>query len=978
MTRLLTLLMSGMMTAGTLTAVASQPSVPFGQDSQETWEAKSFYAPNSSSPQAPEGWYAKDFDDSDWTVIQGPLSSSNTACNFAPTLWDKSYSYYWLRRDFEISDLAEWGKPTLMVMHDDGCNIYLNGTLIYESDNYVNVPTGIILSDSQRDLLMQGNNVLAVAVNDAGGGDRYIDFGLYSDPWVEVNLDTPGSLGVEILYQVDRLSDISYLKISGTLNSADWTTIRNLSNLMGLDLENANTASIPNQAFYNRSSFSYIKLPKELTSIGESAFQNTHIREVYIPATVNSIGTSAFRDTYLQTVVFDKDCMIETIPAYAFHGCSYLTDMQLPENGRLTLIDNRAFYNCNKLPSITLPQSLTEIGSYTFYETSALSAVTFPESLLAIGSNAFAYSGLLSVALPSSLSTIGGNAFEYCKKLEEAYIPSRIHELSTQFRYCSAMKKVTCATATPPVVGSNNPFYGVTLNNINLVTPEFAVADYKLDSYWLQFGKIEGGAASDFWYVNAPLTLSNGRRMEGSPSVVLQPGAKLQVTGAGPMPMKHFEMHTNNSGTFTYSQLINSSPSMSADTITYSLNLPKHLWCFFSLPFDVKLSDVYHANENASFVIRRYDGAIRAEKNSTGSSWQNLPEDYTLRSGEGYIVMCNLEGEVHFPCADNGSETLFNPNARTITLDENAAENPAHAGWNYIANPYPSYYDMYYSMLTCPVTVWNHSNRNYVAYSLIDDNLVLYPNRPFFIQASEDVNEIEFGIQGKQFTATVSRQENIVRRSAQKGGRSLFDLQIGHNGYTDRTRVVLNENASEEYEPTRDASKFFSDDPGMPQIYTTDAEGNSLAINERPTNDGCIALGIYIPTGGEYTLSLSRSDGKAIVKDALTGTETPLDMDEEYRFKADKEGYIDNRFSLLLAPDSSSGVADAITSQFAIVAEGSEITVRGCAGENVEIFTTSGMMVASKRALTDTMSISVTPGLYIVRVAGQTAKCLVK
>ncbi len=457
--------------------IAATPCVPFGQYTQEPWDAMSVYSPSNSNQPA-DDWYLKDFDDSEWTSIQGPLGSPNSSMTYKATEWSKAYSHYWLRRHFDISNLNEWENISLVVMHDDGCSVYLNGTCLYEASDYINTPVIINLSESQRELLTTGANLLAAHVYDSRGGEQHFDFGLYSNPWIEVTVDTPGSLGVEILYQVDRLSDITYLKVTGPLNSDDWTTIRNLNNLRGLDLEKAQTSSIPQEAFYNRGNFSYIRLPEEVTTIGASAFYNTHLTELYIPGSVTSIGNNAFRNTYVESVVFDKDCKITAIPEYCFYDCTEMTSIQLPDNGALTSVANYAFRNCRKLEEITLPESLQSIGESSFASTSALSSINFPSSLTYIGSWAFNQSGLLSAILPANLTTLGTYAFDSCNKLEELYIPPTIHSLTNQFRYCYALQKVICATATPPVVGNDNPFYSVATGNVTLLPPDFAVADY--------------------------------------------------------------------------------------------------------------------------------------------------------------------------------------------------------------------------------------------------------------------------------------------------------------------------------------------------------------------------------------------------------------------------------------------------------------------------------------------------------------------
>ena len=52
--------------------------------------------------------------------------------------------------------------------------------------------------------------------------------------------------------------------------------------------------------------------------------------------------------------------------------------------------------------------------------------------------------------------------------------------------------------------------------------------------------------------------------------------------------------------------------------------------------------------------------------------------------------------------------------------------------------------------------------------------------------------------------------------------------------YTDRTRVVINPEASMDYEMSRDAAKFMSDDKDVPQLFTLDATGSiTPSTNDR-------------------------------------------------------------------------------------------------------------------------------------------------
>ena len=56
-----------------------------------------------------------------------------------------------------------------------------------------------------------------------------------SSNWVEVDIaSNSGTLGVEVLYLVNVLNDVELLKVSGTLNSTDWATIKQMKNILAL------------------------------------------------------------------------------------------------------------------------------------------------------------------------------------------------------------------------------------------------------------------------------------------------------------------------------------------------------------------------------------------------------------------------------------------------------------------------------------------------------------------------------------------------------------------------------------------------------------------------------------------------------------------------------------------------------------------------------------------------------------------------
>lgn len=119
-----------------------------------------------------------------------------------------------------------------------------------------------------------------------------------------------------------------------------------------VDLSNTQIKKLPNGSFYNCEKLNDVKLPIELTDIGERAFyksaiasitfpsslqkidawafQNTKLTNVVIPTKTGHIGDGAFSDTNLTTVVVNGlECYLAV---NAFAKCPTLTDVYITSN----------------------------------------------------------------------------------------------------------------------------------------------------------------------------------------------------------------------------------------------------------------------------------------------------------------------------------------------------------------------------------------------------------------------------------------------------------------------------------------------------------------------------------------------------------------------------------------------------------------------------------------------------------------------
>lgn len=792
-----------------------------------------------------------------------------------------------------------------------------------------------------------------------------------SNNWVNVELATPGTLGYEALYTpgIDVLNDVEFIKVKGKMNDADWTDIMNMQNLKALDLSEAIITSVPDYAFDGKTLLNSVILPEGITSIGTYAFRGTNIRRINIPSTVTIIKARAFQSTPLMYLTFTEGSQLKTIEGWAFASCKLLQEVALPAQletigvaafeycesiksvtmgDAVTYIEGWTFHGANAMQSIRfsdaleeirpymcrethelaqvhLPANLKQIDELAFYDTPKLTEIEFPASVELIAREAFNYSAVESVKLPINLQWLGEHAFSNNSNLKYIEFPSFIEQdnytryywysyysefrsdgqpsgYRANFQACPNIEKIVMRSATPPVINSD-PFAGSRDKTvITLVVPSFAVVNYKLDTYWKQFGSIVEGDDVDYWKITSPLMLTNNRRMQGKPDVDLYYNGQLTVGGAAPMTMKNFNMYINED---TPGRLLNTCDDVTADNITTRFSVAANKWYFFTPLHDVNVADITVTN-NASYVIRYYDATNRATSGASGS-WKNVDTE-KLIAGQGYIFYCNTACEITFPAGDNGQAQLFTTTDVTTNLVTNVAETAANSSWNYVGNPYPCYYDIYYMGFSAPITVWTGST--YKAYSIADDDFVLRPMQSFFVQKPDAVDKIVFGKSGRQLLSTVSSHAAAGAKGIGLTSRQIFNVQITNAGSdtADETRVVLNDNANMGYEMECDASKFMSMNADVPQLYTTDADGNAYAINERPKQNGIVALAYYAGEEGQYTISAKRADGTILLID--NEEDKTVDLTEgDYTFYSEAtNGVNDTRFTLKLDMGSATAI----------------------------------------------------------------------
>ena len=397
-----------------------------------------------------------------------------------------------------------------------------------------------------------------------------------------------------------------------------------------------------------------------------------------------------------------------------------------------------------------------------------------------------------------------------------------------------------------------------------------------------------------------------------------------------PVAINNLTLESNSNGT---ASLLDNSNLTVNGVSNIKCYVDGNKWHLISIPVQSATSGVFHlAAGQADVYIREYN-----------AGWNYITNTSTpLISKKGYAIW-----------ADTQTNSTPNPTfSFTGSLNTGNQIISTVPSWNLVGNPYTSALDWNTinpsNIEGSAVKVWNQALGVYSTYSSIGGsvnggNQYLSSMQGFFVKAL-DAN-------GINLSNTNRVHSNQPLQKSSNTINNLVKIKAQRGAYSDEINVVYNTIATNNYDPSYDASKLFVNDVNIPEIYSL-ASNKELAINVFGTLPAAIPVNIRMGIADNASLTASDFDNfdsnvSIKLEDIFTGSIQDLRQNPVYTFAGSANDNA-NRFVLHFA--NSTGINEPnITSVVTIYSNENTIYINtNDKVINISIFDVLGKLIVSE------------------------------
>lgn len=160
---------------------------------------------------------------------------------------------------------------------------------------------------------------------------------------------------------------------------------------------------------------------------GAYVVENNYKGEVVIPAEIQVDGLT------IPVIGIEED---------AFYGCDDVTCVTLPDG--LKVIEKSAFESMSQLTEIVIPDSVEHIGENAFSDCENLKKVVLPSQIKYLPADLFESCGALEeIEIPAGVKRIGDGCFAACEKLKHIVLPKGLEQIESRaFHFCESLEEI--------------------------------------------------------------------------------------------------------------------------------------------------------------------------------------------------------------------------------------------------------------------------------------------------------------------------------------------------------------------------------------------------------------------------------------------------------------------------------------------------------------------------------------------------------